>query len=163
MKDGLNTFCKPCHQADNIARKVKNRANKDFRNTEAESKKIYREKTVKERALYMIDWRGRNKEHVSTYSKQYRDNNKEKYAFLCQKRKLDTMKRTPAWLSQDDFWMIEEAYLLAALRTKMLGVPHHVDHILPLRGKKVSGLHVPLNLRVIPAIENMRKTNKFEV
>ena len=52
---------------------------------------------------------------------------------------------------------------VAALRTKTLGIQFHVDHVLPLRGKKVSGLHVPMNLRVIPAIENMRKTNKFEV
>jgi hypothetical protein len=66
-------------------------------------------------------------------------------------------------LTEDDLWLIAEAYDLAALRTRALGIEFHVDHIIPLRGKKVSGLHVPQNIRVIPGVENMRKTNKFEV
>ena len=59
--------------------------------------------------------------------------------------------------------MIEQAYELAALRTKMLGVAFEVDHILPLQGKLVSGLHVPENLQVIPATLNRAKSNSFEV
>lgn len=59
--------------------------------------------------------------------------------------------------------MIAEAYHIAELRTKMTGIAHHVDHIIPLRGKNVSGLHVPLNLQVITFSENQRKTNKFQV
>ena len=72
------------------------------------------------------------------------------------------LNRTPAWLTEDDLWAIKETYALAALRTKMLGFAWHVDHIIPLRGRNVSGLHVPENLQVIPAIYNLRKTNKYE-
>ena len=72
------------------------------------------------------------------------------------------LQRTPSWLSKDDLWMIKEIYELAALRTKMSGFLWHVDHIIPIRGKNVSGLHVPSNLQVIPWIENVKKCNKFD-
>lgn len=77
------------------------------------------------------------------------------------KRRTAKLQRTPAWLTVDDFWMIEQAYELAALRTKMFGFSWHVDHIIPLQGKFVSGLHVPTNVRVIPGIENVKKANRY--
>jgi len=76
-------------------------------------------------------------------------------------RQLAKIKRTPGWLSDDDKWMIEQAYELAVLRTKMFGFPWHVDHVIPLQGKKVSGLHTPINLQVIPGAENLRKGNRY--
>lgn len=77
-------------------------------------------------------------------------------------RQLAKIKRTPAWLTDDDHWMIEQAYELAALRTKMFGMVWHVDHVLPLRGKTVSGLHTPYNLQVILGSENCRKGNRVQ-
>jgi len=81
----------------------------------------------------------------------------------CRQRQLAKIQRTPSWLSDDELWMIEQAYELAALRTKMFGFAWHVDHVIPLCGKKVSGLHTPYNLQVIPAVENLRKSNRMEI
>lgn len=162
-KDGRNSFCIVCHKADNVARKAKNRADAEFKAAELAYKKQYRERTVEERAAYIQQWRELNREHVANYSKVYRDENKARYNYLCQKRKIDLMNRTPKWLTDDDLWLIEQAYELAELRRQMTGVEWHVDHIIPLRGKIVSGLHVPLNLRVVTWKENQQKTNKFEV
>lgn len=163
MKDGRNTFCVDCHKADNKARKDKLRDTTEFRAAELAYKKEYRERTGAQRAEYMAKWRAQNKGAQLEYGKQYRAARKEHYNFLCQKRKIDQIRRTPAWLTEDDKWLMEQAYELAALRTKMLGVVFHVDHIIPLRGKTVSGLHVPTNLQVITWIDNQRKTNTYEV
>jgi hypothetical protein len=93
----------------------------------------------------------------------YRQNNKGKIIALATQRKQRVRQRTPKWLVKDDFWLIKETYELAALRTKMFGVSWHVDHVIPLQGKTVTGLHVPTNLQVILGKENISKKNKYEV
>ena len=92
--------------------------------------------------------------------KAYRQANKGKIIALATLRKQYVKQRTPSWVGKEERWLIKEAYDLAALRTKIFGFSWHVDHILPLQGEKVSGLHVPNNLQVIPGVENIRKRNK---
>jgi hypothetical protein len=66
-------------------------------------------------------------------------------------------RRTPAWANTD---RIAAVYKLAREMSRD-GQAFHVDHIVPLRGKAVSGLHVEGNLRIIAAQENMRKGNSM--
>lgn len=163
MKDGLNTFCILCHKADNVARKLKNRQNTAFKQQEQAYKKQYRTQKKNQIAQYMQGYRKEHKERLLESGRAYRRNHSAKYAYLCQARKLAIIQRTPLWVGEDEKWLIREAYELAHLRDKIVGGKWHVDHIVPLRGKHVSGLHVIENLRVVTAHENMRKTNKFEV
>jgi hypothetical protein len=102
-------------------------------------------------------WRDSNPEKMAAARKAWADKNKHKILAKTRKRQAAKLQRTPAWLSKDDIWMMQEAYELAAKRSKLFGFQWDVDHIFPLQGKVVSGLHVPLNLQVIPAIENYRK------
>lgn len=78
------------------------------------------------------------------------------------KRRAAKLQRTPAWLTSEDLWLVEEIYKLSALKTKLTGVKWHVDHVIPLQGKNVSGLHVPANLQVILGCDNVGKHNRFE-
>lgn len=108
----------------------------------------------------IVAWSARNPEKVKAYAKKTKALNSGRTLAHTVKRRLAKINRTPTWLTPDDHWMIEQAYELAAIRTKMFGFFWHVDHIIPLQGKTVSGLHVPTNLQVIPAVENIRKGNR---
>jgi predicted RNA-binding protein YlxR (DUF448 family) len=92
----------------------------------------------------------------------WKKNNKHKVNAICSKRKAAKLQRTPKWLIEDDFFLIEEAYSLAVLRTKMTGIEWQVDHVIPMQGKTVSGLHCPTNLQVIPSKVNISKNNKWD-
>lgn len=85
--------------------------------------------------------------------------NPGKVAAHAAKRRATLIRATPAWLTPDDFWLIDEIYDLCALRTRLTGVEHHVDHIYPLKGKTGCGLHVPFNLQVLTARANLLKRN----
>ena len=71
------------------------------------------------------------------------------------------LKATPPWLTPQDRARIADFYKEARRRTKQTGIKHSVDHIIPLRGKTVCGLHVPWNLQVLTATENTAKGNRL--
>lgn len=75
------------------------------------------------------------------------------------KRTEALKQRVPSWLTDDHWREINVLYLTARKKTEETGIVHHVDHIFPLRGKTVNGLHVPWNLQVLTRDENLRKTN----
>ena len=85
------------------------------------------------------------------YARQDYINNSEEYKYRANIYRAAKLKRTPSWANLDK---IKEIY-----RTCPEG--YHVDHIVPLQGELVSGLHVEYNLQHLPASENLAKGNKF--
>lgn len=71
------------------------------------------------------------------------------------------LKATPSWLTPLDYAAIDLIYAMAKWESVSTGVKHSVDHIYPLRGKTVCGLHIPRNLQIIPASENLSKGNRL--
>ena len=76
----------------------------------------------------------------------------------CTKRRSLIDKVTPAWT---DMEAVKAIYALAMKRTEETGIKHEVDHIVPLRGKNVQGLHCEANLRVITMAENRQKGSSY--
>ena len=96
------------------------------------------------------------------HGREYYYRNKEKWRGIKARRRARLLQASPV-LDSEYLWMINEVYDLASLREKCTGVKWEVDHIIPLQGKEVCGLHVPWNLQVITQTENRRKGNKCEL
>jgi 5-methylcytosine-specific restriction endonuclease McrA len=107
-------------------------------------------------------WRKNNPDHENTkiVKKLWDRAHPEKKYMDVAKRRASKLKRTPVWLDVTQKAEIEFTYLYcSALRS--IGMDVHVDHIVPLQGKTVSGMHVPWNLQVIHAKDNLRKANNL--
>ena len=112
----------------------------------AEAIKAY----VKQRALAYP-------EQTLAYKQKWERANRARVNAKTARRYAAKTLATPAWANE---FFIEEAYDLAALRTRLTGIKWNVDHIVPLRSKVVCGLHVEHNLQVIPKSDNCRKSNR---
>lgn len=104
------------------------------------------------RKLHDKTYRDNNKEKRNKYTKEYQKNNPEWCRQNCAKRRAEKLKRTPDWA---DLEKIKEFYLNCPRG-------YEVDHIIPLKGKFVSGLHVEHNLQYLTKLENRNKRNKFK-
>jgi hypothetical protein len=124
--------------------------------------KTYRLQNADKVKQYMQNWRKENAETEKIKKKQWVEQNRGAKNASLMRRHAAKMQRMPNWLTDDDHWLIKEIYDLAVLRSTMTGIKWHVDHIVPLQGRTVSGLHVPWNLQVIPAVENISKGNRFD-
>ena len=80
-------------------------------------------------------------------------NNYDRFAENVIRRKRLIANQMPKWANRE---VINEIY------RKARATRQSVDHIVPLRGKTVSGLHVEFNLQILPFSENARKSNKFD-
>lgn len=152
------------HRLQNIEKETENRRrwrseNKDRKNETA--RKWYnknRERLLAEKRI----WNDQNKDAVNKSRDKWVAANIGKAKNVKKVYKLSRLDRVPKWLTKEQLTEIDFFYLYSNWLTKNTGIQHHVDHIVPLKGKKVSGLHVPWNLQVIPAVENLKKHNKHE-
>jgi len=128
-----------------------------------EQKKRYAKKHQDIITAKSLRWKKANPERVAESSRQTRLKHKARVLATKAKYRASKRNKTPIWVDKEHLWLIKQAYELAILRTKQFGFSWHVDHIIPLNGFNVSGLHVIENIQVIPAAENLLKNNKYEI
>jgi hypothetical protein len=184
-QDRLYSWCKTCSRCGSKAWAVLNAdrlkaVGIDYRNSHREQAKLrsdnfYRKNAAQVKARTAI-WAKTHKEIRSAIdSKWYYENidkkktslkawvkaNPAKVNATNARRRAAKLKRTPFWLTENDYILIRMKYQLASYLTEETGIKWAVDHIYPLQGENISGLHVPSNLRVIPFSENSQKKNKI--
>jgi 5-methylcytosine-specific restriction endonuclease McrA len=111
--------------------------------------------TVVERA------QARTAEKKQSYRRAHKAANPDLYRELVNARRRRFRQATPKWLTAEHKLEIRMKYRLAIELSRRLGTPHAVDHIVPLQGEEVCGLHVPWNMEVITQEENLKKSNKL--
>jgi len=169
-KDGRRSECKKCQRSidrayyEDNADKVAARTSEYYRANKEKYRELGRNWALnnpdKSKARY-LRYRNANIEECRARDEAYRRSNLHKDAKKTAKRRAAKLQRTPPWLSPDHLAYIELFYANAAHLTETTGIPHHVDHIIPLQGETVSGLHVPWNMQVLTASENSSKGNKI--
>ena len=146
-----------------------------------ECSKLIQKKHADKRIVNNPNWYkenyAKNAEMHKQKSAQYRAQNPEKvrecYLASMRKRKpqkaaaemarqAKKLQATPPWLTKEDLKQIDAIYVCAKETASFAGFDCSVDHIVPLRGKEVCGLHVPWNLRVVSRSYNSKKHNNLD-
>jgi len=169
-KSGLWPNCKACVKVKQAQNYQQNRIYIDARQKRYNSKHENKLKTYQKQ--YQLD----NKETIKIQKAEYAKNNVKKLRKIqktwrqrhpdrkladTRKRQIQKLHRTPKWLTKSDWIEINWAYTYAKQLTKETGIKHEVDHIIPLRGKNISGLHCPQNLQILTKDQHKSKSNKW--
>ena len=108
---------------------------------------------------YAKTYRLENKEKVAAFRREWMVKNPGKGREQVARRRAAKLQRMPKWINEGHFFEIECINKYAA-SLRSIGLKYEVDHIVPLQGKNVSGLHAPWNMQVITVFENRSKGSK---
>lgn len=155
FKDGLRPVCKECRKGEHTVRYA---TNKEEWNKRAIK---WREANPEKVANIQKTYRENHKKQRNTQTSEWKRNNKAQVNFLNNTRYAVKLQRTPSWLSEEQLSEIKDFYAMAQDLEKIFPWKQHVDHIVPLQGADVCGLHVPWNLQILSAKENITKGNRY--
>jgi hypothetical protein len=158
MGPGLVTDAEK-RRADQRRWDLKRRTDPEARAKLLAKKKRYRQRKADLIRAYNAAYAAKNAGKMRQWRANWEEQNAHALPKRRRERRLAEARATPSWA---DKTAIADAYSRCARVTRCTGIPFHVDHIVPLRGNNVCGLHVHWNLRVIPAYQNYLKSNRCE-
>lgn len=160
---GLLAKCKECCSKEN--KEWRSRNKEKLQKYYLDNKKTFRERDKK--------WKKENREKVNTQAKKRREKNPQASRLSCQKWRKNNLHKDakraqdyrvrkinakPKW-ANDKY--IALWYELASVEQQRTGKDVHVDHIVPLRGKTVCGLHCEDNMQLLFGMDNSSKGNRW--
>lgn len=173
-KDGLQDYCKKC-TAVYSKEWVKNNPEKHLKavlkwqKENPEKRKINQDKANKKRRLLNPEKcrlqnrisREKHRDKRNLQTSIWQKNNLEKGRI--RRNRYNERKRTatPKWVTKEQKYMFVKAKMLAQKLTLETGIKYETDHIIPISGELISGLHVPWNIQVITSTYNKKKYNKI--
>ena len=122
-------------------------------------KKKYYNDNIEEQRLARKLYKENHKAKIKIANRKWLEDNRGIHNSNVRKREAAKLQRTPKWLTELQLTEIKELYIVASELSWLSEGGLHVDHVVPLQGKEVSGLHVPWNLQIIPAYDNWSKSN----
>lgn len=128
----------------------------------SEYSSLYRQKNLEQRRAKSLEWYWRDAETNRKKMLEFQKNNRPLFRANGMLRHARKMNATPSWLTPDQKTFMKLTYEMADKLSELYGIKFHVDHIHPLRGQDVCGLHVPWNLQVLPAFDNQSKGNRLK-
>lgn len=108
-------------------------------------------------------WYFRNIEYAKAYQKEYRLNNPGIHKAKEARYRANKYNAVPKWFNGEHNKETQNIYQECRNLSINKGFPHQVDHIVPLNGETVCGLHVPWNLQIVSASYNSAKKNRLDV
>lgn len=148
--------------AKNAAHVAAQRAEKLLDAARADTVQQYRREYYAKNSTKAQQMNAARRELARVAGPKWRAENPDKVNAYASKKRAKRQLRVPGWFGEFDELVAQEASALAIARSAY-GMEWHVDHLIPLQGRKASGLHCGLNLQVIPAILNMQKYNKMQL
>lgn len=165
-RDGLRGYCKACHAAYSTGWIEANRERYNARSRADRAldpgkyqgwARNYRESDPVRYGEVKRNWVERNTARRQATVRRYTLKHAAKLHEKVRARQAGKMLALPAWADRS---AMTEFYKEAKRLTRETGVRYEVDHIVPLRGRGVCGLHCEANMQLLPKAENIRKLNR---
>ena len=154
-KTGRSTVCKDCARE---YYKAYSKANVDRIKSVKRKYYLANKEYISEKCA---EYYSKNIEACRASNKSWMSLNHHKVIKSATDRKQKVKIATPAWLTDEQSNAIQDMYWLSKDLSAVSDGKYHVDHIVPLRGGNVCGLHVPWNLQILPDDINLSKNNRF--
>ena len=154
-KNGLSSSCKACEKAYHADRYEDNKDHITKRNAE------WARNNPEKKAAISKASGIRNREKRNQQARAFKKRNKAQVNASNAFRRASVREATPPWLDDCHKQEIKALYVLSQKFERLFGLKYHVDHIVPLNGETVCGLHVPWNLQILESKMNLKKSNRL--